>query len=367
MPADEDSRLAFEWELFRYSPRDWFLLSGDRLLISALSLLAIFGIVVGLVVVGLVPFRDNIALLYMLFAFVSGNFTAITIVISLSQFVLTRHLESPGEIREKIAEMLAYRADVSETTRQEVLPISPTDFFLILFRNIREDAAELEGQVSQGRTRKMREELATLTDGLQEHTDDVIGLLERPSAGIEHALFTTMESDYGQFVHRAWYLQSEYSDDLADPALEPLQRLVDRFEHVEVATRLFRTSRIQAELATLSQLLLYVGLPVQVVTVVLMMTFTAPGGIPFSTPVLSVVFPVVVTAGFTPFVVLAAYVMRLTTMARRTADMYPFSSRVRGKLAVEQVDPLPRDASRWRRRDDAETDRSERRSRVRER
>ena len=48
------------------------------------------------------------------------------------------------------------------------------------------------------------------------------------------------------------------------------------------------------------------------------------------------VVPAVLTAGFAPFLVLASYVVRLTIVARRTADTFPFNSQLRNPVALRE-------------------------------
>lgn len=110
---------------------------------------------------------------------------------------------------------------------------------------------------------------------------------------------------------------------------EPLERLTETLEHIEVASRMFRTIFIESEVAELSRFLLYIGLPIQIAVVMVMLLYTIPGTQPpLPDATLRVVMPLVITAGFTPFLVLASYVIRLTVVARRTADTFPFSSQL---------------------------------------
>lgn len=57
-----------------------------------------------------------------------------------------------------------------------------------------------------------------------------------------------------------------------------------------------------------------------------MLAYSAPGDPPLPPSVLAGAIPAVVTLGFLPFVLLTAYVLRLATVARRTAAAYPFAS-----------------------------------------
>ena len=336
--ADTRSRLAFEVELFRHDPLEWVVLTGDRRLVSLLGLAPLVIVFPLLVASGLAPLRKETPVLFLLFALIGANFTLIAIVTSLSQFVLGRRLESPGEIRAKTRETISYREDVGETIGRSLMPVKPDAFFLVLYRSVRGELDELEAASSEGRTRRAREELAALVSGLQTHTGYVVDLLERPESGLKHALFTSLTADYEDAVHRAWYLRTEHADEFTDRVGEPLGRLTETLEHIEVASRMFRTVFIEAEVSELSRYLLYVGLPVQLAAVAVMLLYTSPGSAPpLPLGVLYVLVPAVLTGGFVPFLVLASYVVRLTVVARRTADTFPFSSQLRSTVALDET------------------------------
>jgi hypothetical protein len=330
-----DARFEFavEWHVLKYRPREWFLLSGNRLVVTALGLLVVSATIWTAVATGLVPLEARTPILYLLFALISGNFTLITIVISISQFVLARHLESPGEIREKMDEMVQYRREVGATTRRSVVPIAPAEFVLLLFRSIDRKGEALSAElaacdVSTSEAGTLVAEVDDLVTGLDEHVEYVIALLTRPSTGLNYALFATLNADYERYIHGAWRLRTEHADALPVDVVDALDDLVESLEQVDVARRVFKTVFIQSELAALSRTLLYIGIPVQVGTVVLMLLFTAPSGAAVSPATLRLVIPTVVTVGFAPILLLAAYILRLATVAKRTASMYPFTNPV---------------------------------------
>jgi len=334
-----ESRLAFELELFRHDAGEWLALTGDRRLVAALVLAALALVLAGLVLSGLVPFRKETPVLFLLFALIGANFTLIAIVTSLSQFVLGRRLESPGEIREKMAETIDYREEVARTVGESVTPVQPDAFLLMLYRQADVELEALEGLTMEGRTRLVREELDDLVTHLRDHCDYVIDVLTRPSSGVKHALFVSLSADYENAVHRAWHLQWDHAEAFTEEAAEPLGRLAGTLQHIEVAIRLFKTVFIESEVAELSQTLLYVGFPVQLAAVALTLVYTAPGTEPpLPIPILRMLVPAVIAGGFAPFVLLGVYVVRLTVVARRTADVFPFSSQLPNAVAARDLD-----------------------------
>jgi hypothetical protein len=335
---DRRSWLAFELELFRYDPVEWLVLTGDRLLVSLLQVVVLIGALAAVSLSGLVPLAEETPILFLLFALIAANFTLIAIVTSLGQFILSQRLESPGEIRARLRETIAYREDVGETVGDPVLPVKPDAFFRVLFESADSDLATLEELTSEGRTRRTQEELADLVEGLQSHTDHVVGLLEHPASEMKHALFVSLNTNYENHAHRTWYLQREYADEFTDRITDQLGRLAATLEHIVVANRLFEATFIEAEVSELARYLLYVGLPVQVAAMITMLLYTAPGGTPLVSPsVVAVLVPAVLVAGFTPFLILSSYIVRLTVVARRTADDFPFSSQLRQAVALRDA------------------------------
>jgi heme A synthase len=327
---DTKFQLSHEWYDLTHYPRWWLLISGNRLLITGAVLVVVFIGLWGTVVSGLVPLREQTATLYLLFALISGNFTLITIAVSLSQLILTRHLESPGDIHEEITNMRAYREDVRETTHQSMTPVRPSGFFLLLFRSVHQDVHSLEEREWEIEDEQVKRDLDELITELNDHTTAVIDLLAESEAGLVFALFTTLSADYARYTDTIWYIQSEYGEELPESTNETIERIVDTIEHIDVARRIFKTTFIQSELTSLSRRLLYIGLPVLVGAIFLMLLFTAPAQTSISTAVLSVAIPVVVTAGLAPIVVLAVSILRLATLTGRDTAIYSFSSSFSG-------------------------------------
>jgi hypothetical protein len=336
--TDEDRRaspLAFELELFGHDPLEWAVLTGDRLLVAALALLVLAVVLGGVVATGLAPLAKETPVLFVLFSLVAANFTLIAIVTSLSTFVLGRRLETPGDIRRKMNDTIDYREEVGRSIGKRVMPVRPDAFFLALYRQASVELDALADVRLEGRTAEVRTTLDDLVADLGAHCEYVVDVLERPASGLKHGLFVSLSADYEDAVHRAWYLQWERSDAFTEAGAEPLGRLASVLQHIEVASRLFKTVFIEAEVAELSRYLLYVGFPAQLAAVALMLAYTVPGdGPPLPLGTLRVLVPAVVTAGFAPFLLLGSYVVRLTVVARRTADTFPFSSQLSGDVAV---------------------------------
>jgi hypothetical protein len=69
---------------------------------------------------------------------------------------------------------------------------------------------------------------------------------------------------------------------------------------------------------------------------------TADGRPALAQSTVDVVVPAVLVAGFAPFFVLSSYIVRLTVVARRTAENFPFSSQLKNTLALRDERPRKR-------------------------
>jgi hypothetical protein len=108
-------------------------------------------------------------LFYPFSSLVGGNFTLITIILSVSQLVISRQLGSPGELREQIQGTNAYREAIEETMELEVAPVTPSEFLHLLHRS----SAELISQVYEkvdAVEEEPRDELLEITDRLDDRS-----------------------------------------------------------------------------------------------------------------------------------------------------------------------------------------------------
>lgn len=320
------SQVAVEFGILKHRPLDWFLLRGNRLLVSAGLLIVITVVLWWIVSSGVAPLTNRTPLLYLLFALISGNFTLITIVVSINQFVLTRHMASPGEVREQFQETKRYRQEIRETTTESVIPVTPTGLFLVLFRHIDRDIHDLQDRAWTSSEDELRQDVENVVADLEAHAEEMVELVVERDDGRKHALFSTLEIDYSQYIFDIYQLRFEYNDTLPEPMIDVLNRLERHIEQTDVARQYVKTIFIQSELASLSRLLLYIGIPVQIGTVILLLRFTATSPPVMSQPALSVAILVVVTAGFVPFILLTTYIIRLATVVQRTAAILPFTT-----------------------------------------
>jgi len=336
-------------------PIQRFLIIGDRLLLAGVLLAAAFGLFIALEVVGGFRSVDRAPLLYLFSALTGGNFTLITIIVSINQLVVSRQLSTPGELRTQIEETNEYRESVIDTLPDnDVAPVTPTEFLHLLLRATRESLARLEyesdtledGEVStdggnpetrngddlQGTQRQGTDAteasdlVADLVADLTDHIDYVDELLRRSDSGIFSALSATLTTNYSQHIYRARELQQEHADALTDTQDEALDQLVVLLQQIDVARQYLKTLYMQDELSQLSRRLLVVGIPAVFVSIVMLKLFAASQGMIFTEGTLTVLTDLAVTVALAPLAVVFSFVLRIAAVARRTVAITPFTT-----------------------------------------
>jgi hypothetical protein len=124
-----------------------FLTESRTLIASVLLVTFLVGVVVIELRIGPTS-QQLIPLFYMSSAIIGGNFTLLTIVISINQLVISQQLSAPGELREQIENATDYRDAAAETVREDVPPPTPAAFLDVLLDGVAASARETEAHYS---------------------------------------------------------------------------------------------------------------------------------------------------------------------------------------------------------------------------
>lgn len=92
--------------------KQWLLLDGNRFVIAIGLTVAFWLTHLLLSVGGIAPLADTQSLFYVFSGLISGNFTLITVVVSITQLVLSQELQSPGELESEITATADYREEI---------------------------------------------------------------------------------------------------------------------------------------------------------------------------------------------------------------------------------------------------------------
>lgn len=303
----------------------WVLLDGDRSAVAVVLSGLLLGFFVALFALNAVPLLDVQALFYVFGGLISGNLTLITVVVSINQLLLSRELQTPGELRTQIRNVVEYRRDVEEAT-DEIAPVEPQGFLRLLAEATREEAQRLGGLARDGAVHAGEDEIETEVSELTERMDRLDSLLRESDEDTITVLSLLLETNYARNINRLRRIKEEYRKELADSAHETIDDIIDRLQEIDVARQYFKSIYLQQELSSLSRLLLYIGVPAVATAVGSLLLLTVPANVPGALFYPAIFLPLSLTIGFSPLVILCSYILRMATVTNLTAATLPFTT-----------------------------------------
>jgi len=308
----------------RPSLLDWLFIDGNRLVVTAgLTGLTYLVLLAANALIGPIAREETSPIFYLFSALVGGNFTLITIVISVSQLVVSRQLGTPGQIRDQIESTNNFRESIEETSDIDVAPVTPTEFLHILLQSAAELTRTVTQEIEQSEGDPW-EELTDAVDQLAAHVGRVEKQISKSDVTVVSALAVTLDTNYSADIYQLRSIRAQYGEELSEEVMDCLDTLVVRLQQIDIGRQYMKTLYMQDELSKLSRSLLYVGVPALLVSVYMLRAF-AVGFETLSPDVLFAFVPLAITISLAPLLVLVAYILRLTTVARRTIAITPFT------------------------------------------
>ncbi|QSG11201.1 putative membrane protein [Halapricum desulfuricans] len=312
--ADESSRVL------------WLLLNADRWLVTAVLSAILF---CSIVVVGLlVPepgFRagDPIETLYQ--ALITSTVTGVTLVLTLSQLVLSQELGSAGDQRERMQGALSFRRDVADAVDTAVSPAEPSAFLRALVGATRDRSEAIDDAIADLEP-DARDRVMSYLDAVIENADGVIEQLDGATFGEFDVVRAALNYNYSWKLYEGRSIRETDDIDLPEAAVAELESLLDLLELFGPAREHFKTLYFQWELSNLSRTLLYTAVPALAVAVSSLL-FLDPSAIDGATAGVDHALALVAattTVSLVPFTILLAYVLRIVTVTKRTLSVGPF-------------------------------------------
>ncbi|WP_049981961.1 hypothetical protein [Halolamina rubra] len=307
----------------------WLLMSADRRLV-ALGIVAFlfFGVVVGGVAHPkpahvLITASDSVDTLAQ--ALVGSTVTGVTLVLTLSQLVLSQEQGAVGDQRERMEEATAFRSDVSELIDEPVSPTEPSAFLRALVRSTERRADELEAALTE-LDPELADRIREFVDGIRENSETVREGLDDARFGEFDVIRSALDFNYSWKLYTARRLRAEHEDALSEAAIERFEALSAVLELFGPAREHFKTLYFQWELIDLSRSILWVSLPSLLASTWALLFFDidAPATYVAGLPVSLLQIAAVVAVALLPFAVLLSYILRIVTVTKRTLSIGPF-------------------------------------------
>lgn len=324
-PTDLDTLVSEPVE--RSSVRRWVLLDGNRLVLAGIVSGGVFLASALLAAVGLISVTEPGPLTALAGGLVGGTLPFITIVLAINQLVLSQELGWVGTLRERMDEMRTFRRDVESLTDTSVVSPAPAEFLRTLVERTDRLTRAFADRCEDVPDSDLHADIAELTELMAPRSARVARALERAEFGTFSALSASLDYNTGEYLYLVRRLRTTHSDSIPDDADAVLDDVAELLAALDVARQYFKTLYTQHELASLSRLLLYAGLPALLGGGFVVLSYDIVLGLGLGRPAVIAFVAATVTTLFLPFSVLLAYTLRIATLASHTADFGPFVPR----------------------------------------
>lgn len=252
--------------------------------------------------------------------------TGVTLVLALSQLVLSQELGPVGDQRERMEGAMAFRKDVEDIIKEPVSPAQPSAFLRSLVKLTKRRAEAVSDAVRDIDDEALTDQIAAFTENLEGNADAVEKGLKDAQFGEFDVVFSALNFNYSWKLYAARRIRAENEDVLTEDARAAFDELIDALELFGPAREHFKTLYFQWALIDLSRTMLYASVPA-LLTAVAGVLYLEPSLFPgtvFGVRPLVVVVSAGVAVSLLPFAFLLSYILRILTLTKRTLSIGPF-------------------------------------------
>ncbi|WP_256301840.1 hypothetical protein [Haloarchaeobius salinus] len=308
-----------------FALKRWILLEGDRLAVTGALLTFVFATFMGISTVWTFEMQtlltDTSTIQTILNTFLSGMILLVSIVVSINSIVLSHDMSSVTNQEDRVQGAINFRRDLSELTTAGEDPTDPGSFLTVMSRIISTRADALADELD-GADKELIEEIDEYS-GVVSDAARQLGAVDETSGAEFAILWKGLGFDYGSHIEGSRTIISS-----SDTSAERFEDLMDAFELFAIGKEYFKTLYYTKEVSKLSQTLLTVALPAILFNASMIIAINGqviPSGLMFGIPLLQPFVAVAFTVSIAPYLVLTAYMFRLSTVARLTASGGIFS------------------------------------------
>lgn len=307
----------------------WMLMEADRRLVTALLIIVVFAVLVGLGVLDPVSLStamlssDPVDTLFQ--ALTGAIITSVTLVVTLSQLVLSQELGSVGDQRQRMSGAMDFREETEEVLGVPVAPPDPAAYLRALVSASQTHAEDLKADAT-GNT-DVDEAVRNYAQRLIENARQVQDEIEGAQFGTFDVLSAALDYNYSWKIFEARQIKHEHADALSEDAADALEDLLGVLRLFGPAREHFKTLYFEWALIDLSRAMIYTAVPALVVSIGSLLYLDSPQhlvgttlGVDHTTWLVSGA----VALSIVPFALLLSYMLRIVTVAKRTLAIGPF-------------------------------------------
>ena len=301
----------------------WFLLTGDRLVVSLVILLGIGAAFVVAGVLGIVTVTTPSRVMWYLNGTVNGLLTLVPIAVGVNQIVLSHEFGSIQDLYERRTDITEFRERVEERTDTTVSSPYASTFFGTLLSSISDAATALQDGAGRQTNDPASSELESLAGSIAEQADRWNDKVSADGTSMLQTLVIMLRYDNTRHFHEVRRLKKELGDGDSERT-EQLQQVKELFVEIDAARQFLKTMVVERQLARLSRLLVYTGIPAVAVAAICIFAYRDVAGLTVPHSLLVVIAAVIIVTTLVPLAILGAYILRVATIARQTASYGPF-------------------------------------------
>ncbi|WP_372480909.1 hypothetical protein ACAH01_16070 (plasmid) [Halomicrobium sp. HM KBTZ05] len=303
----------------------WVLLEAERLAVTGALLTVVFATFMGIATFWTIEMQtlltDTSTVQTILNTFLSGMILLVSIVVSINSIVLSHDITSVETQEERIRGAIDFRHDLGQLTDGDESPSDPASFLKVMSHIISTRAEALTDELGDAE-QEFVEEVDEYSSGVSNAAAD-LGAVGQTTGAEFAVLWKGIGFDYGTHIERSRAIASG-----RDRPSERFEDLVEAFELFAIGQEYFKTLYYTKEVSQLSRTLLVVTLPAilfNASTIIAINGEVLPDGLILGLPPLQTFVAVAFTVSLAPYLVLTAYMLRLSTVAHLTASGGIFS------------------------------------------
>ncbi|MEF8774349.1 MAG: hypothetical protein V5A37_06495 [Halobacteriales archaeon] len=254
-------------------------------------------------------------------ALIAATVTVVTLVLTLSQLILTQELGAVGDQRNRMEGSMDFRADVADAVGIVVSPAEPSAFLRALVDAAAERANAVRAALDDPADEALDAYLSSVTENAAAASERLAGA----EFGTFGVLRPALDFNYSWKLYAGRRLLAEQGETLPPAARDALEDLVEVLELFGPAREHVKTLYFQWELSNLSRVLLLSAIPALTVAITALVFFdpATTTGATLGLDHALLVLATAVTLTLVPFALMLAYILRIVTVTKRTLAIGP--------------------------------------------
>lgn len=249
------------------------------------------------------PLADASPTIPLVSALLSGTFFLFSIVVTVNTLFVSQQQQPLGQQFGRVQSVVEYRRRLEDVVDTEHVPAAPEALLQLLSGSILERAQYLEDELGAADF-ELREDFEGYVERLAAETGEMNRGLERADDTLDVVL-ATMDYDHDKQIHDLRAIRVAHGDDVDAATAERIDEMLRLLQYAATAREYFKTLYTRRDLAHLSRDLVLTAVPTAAV-VAAFMHFS--NDLPDS----NLLVVGVEAVAFAPFVLVAAYVLRIT-------------------------------------------------------